>query len=157
MYDVANIHILPKAKCLVSLILRSVNTCCFVGLVVTLAHKKSRETFQMHSAEQIRCKFDDYGIILWFLLLIVSAHQKCLNKGFPTQNMKMVRLEISDEELLYYTCRENKGTDQLQSYCAADLCLCFCIHVLAKSPFSNRGSVKKYNDHRIHTLSALII
>ena len=31
------------------------------------------------------------------------------------------------EEGLYYLCSENKGVDQLCSYCteAADLCLCF--------------------------------
>ena len=26
-----------------------------------------------------------------------------------------------------YCCGENKGADQLCSYCEADLCLCFCI------------------------------
>ena len=28
---------------------------------------------------------------------------------------------------LYYLCSENKGTDQLRSYCEADLHLCFCL------------------------------
>ena len=27
---------------------------------------------------------------------------------------------------MYYPCGENKGADQLSSYCEADLCLCFC-------------------------------
>ena len=31
------------------------------------------------------------------------------------------------EEGLYYLCSENKGADQLRSYCAADLRLCFRI------------------------------
>ena len=31
------------------------------------------------------------------------------------------------EEELYYTCGENKGADQLCSYCTADLRLCFRI------------------------------
>ena len=31
------------------------------------------------------------------------------------------------EEGLYYLCSENKEADQLRSYCAADLHLCFCI------------------------------
>ena len=26
---------------------------------------------------------------------------------------------------MYYPCSENKGADQLRSYCEADLCLCF--------------------------------
>ena len=30
-------------------------------------------------------------------------------------------------EGLYYLCSENKGADQLRSYCPADLCLCFRI------------------------------
>ena len=32
---------------------------------------------------------------------------------------------IEKEEELYYPCSENKGTDQLRSYCEADLRLCF--------------------------------
>ena len=31
------------------------------------------------------------------------------------------------EEELYYPCSENKGDDQLRSYCEADLHLCFCV------------------------------
>ena len=30
-------------------------------------------------------------------------------------------------EKLYYPCSENKGADQLRSYCEADLRLCFLI------------------------------
>ena len=30
-------------------------------------------------------------------------------------------------EKLYYPCSENKGADQLRSYCEADLRLCFCL------------------------------
>ena len=30
-------------------------------------------------------------------------------------------------EELYYPCSKNKGTDQLRSYCEADLRLCFCL------------------------------
>ena len=37
------------------------------------------------------------------------------------------------EEGLYYLCSENKEADQLRSYCAADLHLCFGI---AKNWFS---------------------
>ena len=37
-------------------------------------------------------------------------------------------------EGLYYLYSENKGADQLRSYCAADLRLCFCI---CKSRFSH--------------------
>ena len=39
---------------------------------------------------------------------------------------------------MYYPCSENKGADQLRSYCEADLRLCFRI---GKNPvFSWRGS-----------------
>ena len=44
------------------------------------------------------------------------------------QSQKMVRgwkFWIYKVEELYYPCSENKGTDQLRSYCEADLCLCF--------------------------------
>ena len=50
--------------------------------------------------------------------------------GFPPglQPQKMVRgfkFQIEEEEGLYYLCNEKKDTDQLRSYSAADLCLCF--------------------------------
>ena len=39
---------------------------------------------------------------------------------------------------MYYPCSENKGADQLRSYCESDLCLCFRI---GKNPvFSRCGS-----------------
>ena len=41
-------------------------------------------------------------------------------------------------EGLYYLCSENKGADQLRSYCAADLRLCF--RICKKPVFSQRGS-----------------
>ena len=41
-------------------------------------------------------------------------------------------------EGLYYLCSENKGANQLRSYCAADLRLCFRIY--KKPVFSQRGS-----------------
>ena len=47
---------------------------------------------------------------------------------------------------MYYQCSENKGANQLYSYCEADLHLCFCIskmfsHDVAQiilMPFCNR-------------------
>ena len=48
----------------------------------------------------------------------------------PVQLQKMARgLEfwIQEEEELYCSCSENKGADQLGSYCEADLRLCFRI------------------------------
>ena len=58
--------------------------------------------------------------------------------GFPTrshtnwavQPQKMARglkFRIKEEERLYYPSSENKGADQLGSYYAADLHLCFRI------------------------------
>ena len=46
------------------------------------------------------------------------------------QSQKMARdwkFWIEKVEESYYLCSENKGADQLRSYCEADLCLCFCI------------------------------
>ena len=71
------------------------------------------------------------------------------SSGFPTrsdtnqpvQSQKQARglkfwLYVEDE--LYYPNSENKGTDQLHSYCEADLRLCFRI---GKNPvFSRCGS-----------------
>ena len=58
--------------------------------------------------------------------------------GFPTrsdsnqavQAQKMagsLKFWIKEEEKLYYPSSENKGDDQLRSYCEVDLRLCFCI------------------------------
>ena len=45
-----------------------------------------------------------------------------------TQRMFMsLNFQIWEVEGLYYLCSENKGADQLRSYCAADLRLCFRI------------------------------
>ena len=44
------------------------------------------------------------------------------------QSQKQARsliFRICEEEELYYPCSENKGADQLCSYCTADLYLCF--------------------------------
>ena len=44
------------------------------------------------------------------------------------QSQEMVRgwkFWIKKDEELYYPCSENKGADQLRSYCEADLRLCF--------------------------------
>ena len=46
----------------------------------------------------------------------------------PVQSQKMARgwkFWIQEVEELYYPCSENKVTDQLHSYCEADLRLCF--------------------------------
>ena len=41
-----------------------------------------------------------------------------------------LKFRIKVEEGLYYPCSENEGADQLRSYCAADLRLCFrTLHV----------------------------
>ena len=71
-----------------------------------------------------------------------------LFSGFPTrshtnrtvQPQKMVRalkFQIKKVEGLCHQCNENKGTDQLRSYCAADLRLCF--RICKKPVFSGRG------------------
>ena len=48
----------------------------------------------------------------------------------PVQEQKIARslkFRIEVEEELYYPSSENKGADQLRSYCEADLRLCFRI------------------------------
>ena len=51
---------------------------------------------------------------------------------------RSLKFRIQEEEELYYPCSENKGADQLCSYCEADLHLCFRI---SNNPvFSGCGS-----------------
>ena len=50
------------------------------------------------------------------------------NIKWPVQLQKMARkltFRILKEDELYYQCSENKGADQLCSYCTADLRICF--------------------------------
>ena len=51
---------------------------------------------------------------------------------------RSLKFWIYEEEEVCYPCSENKGADQLQSYCEADLRLCFCICRLLV--FSQGGS-----------------
>ena len=53
------------------------------------------------------------------------------------QSQKMVKgwkFWIRKVEKLYHPCSENKGADQLRSYCEADLRLCFCLCRLLDFP-----------------------
>ena len=61
-----------------------------------------------------------------------------LSSGFPTRSdtnrpvlsqkqARSLKIWIYEEEGLHYPSSENKGADQLCSYCEADLCLCFRI------------------------------
>ena len=43
----------------------------------------------------------------------------------PQKQTRSLKFWIEGEEGLYYLCGENKGADQLCSYCTADLRLCF--------------------------------
>ena len=62
----------------------------------------------------------------------------------PQKMARGLKFRIKIEDGLYYPCSENKGADQLCSYCAADLISCavtaqlICIFVFAyaKSRFS---------------------
>ena len=58
------------------------------------------------------------------------------------------KCQIKEVEGLHFLCSENKGVDQLLSYCAADLRLCFAY---AKSRFSqDPGNITFYNIPYVH-------
>ena len=62
----------------------------------------------------------------------------------PVQSQKQARnlkFWILEEERLYYPCSENKGADQLCSYCTADLRLCFHLCRLLVFPCSGSMSL----------------
>ena len=46
-------------------------------------------------------------------------------KHKPDCAARSLKFWTKEEELLHYLCSENKGADQLCSYCTADLRLCF--------------------------------
>ena len=48
------------------------------------------------------------------------------NRPVPSQKRaKSLKFQIQVEKEMYYPSNENKGADQLRSYCEADLRLCF--------------------------------
>ena len=50
------------------------------------------------------------------------------NRAVQSQMIaKSLKFLMNEEEGLYYSCSENKGTDQLRDYRKADLRLWFCI------------------------------
>ena len=66
----------------------------------------------------------------------------------PVQSQKQARslkFWIYKVEELYYPCSENKGADQLRSYCEADLRLCFRLCRLLVFPYG--GSYFNCNFH----------
>ena len=80
-----------------------------------------------------------------------SIKPRCENSGFltrfdtnqPEQPQKIARsltFRIEEQERLYSPSSENKDTDQLCSYCTADLHLCFRIG--ENLVFSLCGSIK---------------
>ena len=58
----------------------------------------------------------------------------------PQKITRSLKFWIKKVEELYYPCSENKGADQLCSYCTADLWLCF--HLCKSLVFSCNGSNK---------------
>ena len=60
------------------------------------------------------------------------------NQAVQSQKQaRSLKFQTYEEEELYYPCRENKGADQLRSYCEADLRLCF--HTCRLLVFSRSG------------------
>ena len=64
-----------------------------------------------------------------FLLKYEPVREKTNNLGSDQVRHKPVctATQAKVEEGLFYLCSENKGADQLRSYCEADLHLCFCL------------------------------
>ena len=64
-------------------------------------------------------------------------------KNRPVQSQKRARslkFRIKVEEELYYPSSENKGADQLRSYCEADLRLCFRLSRLLFFPWGGSNA-----------------
>ena len=81
----------------------------------------------------------------------------------PVQLQKQARslkFQIEVEEELYYQSSENKGADQLRSYCKADLRLCFRICILLVFPCGG-SNIKVYlrrpgDNNLCHILTIMI-
>ena len=86
-----------------------------------------------------------------FVTIIRDASHEKLSSGFQTRSntnravppqkiTRSLKFQIKKIEglYMYYLCSKDKGTDQLHSYPAADLCLCF--HICKKQIFSIHSS-----------------
>ena len=62
---------------------------------------------------------------------MARREKTCLQEFKPsctsTEEAGSLKFWIKEEEQLYYSSSENKGADQLRSYCETDLLLCFRI------------------------------
>ena len=72
------------------------------------------------------------------------------NRSVQPQKMaRGLKFRIKVVHGLYYTYSENKGADQLSSYCATDMRLCF--RVCKKPVFSQKGS----HDNSIYQMRSI--
>ena len=86
------------------------------------------------------------------------------NQVRPVQSQKRARslkFRIKEEEELYYPCSENKGADQLRSYCEADLRLCFRLGRLLVFPCGSSYRSEALSDlsfihYSYHTVNRFI-
>ena len=59
---------------------------------------------------------------------MLFSNRSDTNRAVQAQKMaRDWKFWIWHVEELFYPCSENKGADQLRSYCEADLCICFRI------------------------------
>ena len=76
---------------------------------------------------------------------VFGVSDKVWHKPVLSQKQaRSLKFRIYEEEKLYYLCSENKGSDQLLSYCEADLRLCF--HIGKNLVFSRCGSFVIYSE-----------
>ena len=99
-------------------------------------HFKRMKITRSGQSELLRCGFVSRKSMYVFPLIYEPRHEKINNVGFiqvrhkqsSTRTEDCQRLETLEKtEELYYPFSENKGVDQLRSYCEADLRLCFRI------------------------------
>ena len=89
-------------------------------------HRREKEDISKQQEEQFKeevCNKSTKHCLLDFRLGQTQT-------GLYVRPQKMAtgwKMRIYEVEGLYYLCSENKGADQLRSYCAADLRLCFRI------------------------------
>ena len=73
-----------------------------------------------------------YSTVNWYMSLcmrkptILVLTRSDTNRAVQSQKIaRSLKFRMKEEEGLYYPCSENKGADQLRSYCEAGLRLCF--------------------------------
>ena len=73
------------------------------------------------------------------------------------ERARSLKFRIKVDEELYYPCSENKGADQLRSYCEADLRLCFRLCRLLVFPWGGSLETGSLSVQKLYRVCRVLV